>query len=112
MLAIPNLDIFLLKKNIELWLDIKEIYQQKKFTCFKCEKVWQMIVFLTFYHNFCLYEQSVYGNNQSGCEKLNNLGFVPFNLWVFLTIYIFVALMIITMCFKQLKASHIMSWDS
>ena len=36
----------------------------------------------------------------------------PFILWVFLTIYIFVALMKITMCFKKLGVSHIMSWDS
>ena len=54
----------------------------------------------------------IYGRNQSGCEKAKNLVFLPFILWVFLTIYIFVALMKITMCFKQLGASHNMSWDS
>ena len=31
--------------------------------------------------------------------------------FVFFTIYIFVDLMKITMSFKQLEASHIMSWD-
>ena len=54
----------------------------------------------------------IYGRNQSGCEKAKNVGFLPFILLVFLTIYIVVALMKITMCFKQLEASHIMSWDS
>ena len=53
-----------------------------------------------------------YGRNQSGCEKAKKMGFLPFDLWVFLTIYIFVALMKITRCFKQLEASHIMSLDS
>ena len=38
--------------------------------------------------------------------------FLPFILWVFLTIYTFVALMAITMCFKKLEAGHIMSCDS
>ena len=46
-----------------------------------------------------------------GCEKANNVEFVPFILQVFLTINIFVALMKITMYFKQLETSHIMSWD-
>ena len=50
----------------------------------------------------------IYGRNQSG----SNVAFLPFILCVFLTIYIFVALMKITMCFKQLEANHIMSWDS
>ena len=54
----------------------------------------------------------IYGRNQSGCEKAKHVEFLPFILWVFLTIYIFIALMKITMCFKQLEASHIMSWDS
>ena len=45
-------------------------------------------------------------------EKAKNVGFLPFTLWIFLTIYNFVALMKITMCFKQLEASHIMSLDS
>ena len=53
-----------------------------------------------------------YGRNQSGCEKAKNLGFLPFILWVFLTIYIWIALMKITMCFYCLEASHIMSWNS
>ena len=43
---------------------------------------------------------------------LKNVGFLPIILWVLLTIYIFVALMKIIMCFKQLEACHIMSWDS
>ena len=38
--------------------------------------------------------------------------FFPFILWVFMTIYISIALMKITMCFKELEASHNMSWDS
>ena len=54
----------------------------------------------------------IYGRNQLGCENSKNVGFLPFILWVFLTIHIFVALMKITFCFKQLEASHIMSWDS
>ena len=54
----------------------------------------------------------IYGRNQSGCEKAKNLGFLPFLLWVFLTIYICVALTKITMRFKQLEVSHIMSLDS
>ena len=49
---------------------------------------------------------------QSGCKEAKNVGFLPFFLWVFLTIYNCVALMKITMCFKQLEAIHIMSWDS
>ena len=53
----------------------------------------------------------IYGRNQSGCEKAKKLRFLPFILWVSLTIYIFVALMKISMCLKQLEASHIMSWD-
>ena len=53
-----------------------------------------------------------YGSYQSGCEKAKNVGFSPFILCVILTIYIFVALMEITMCFKQLEACHIVSWDS
>ena len=57
-------------------------------------------------------DQSIYGRNQSGCKKAKHVEFLPFILWVFWTIYIFVALMKITMCFKQVEASHIMSWDS
>ena len=53
-----------------------------------------------------------YGRNQSGCKNAKEVGFLPSILWVFLTIYIFVALMKITMCFKQLEASNIMSCDS
>ena len=49
---------------------------------------------------FCI----IYRRNQSGCEKANKMGFLPSILWVFLNI--FVALMKITMCFKQLEASH------
>ena len=44
---------------------------------------------------------------QSGCEKAKNVGFLSFILWVFFTIYIFDALMKITMCFKQLEASKL-----
>ena len=55
---------------------------------------------------------SIYGRNQSGCEKAKNAGFLPFILWIFMTVYIFVALMKITICCKQLEAIHIMSWDS
>ena len=55
----------------------------------------------------CIYER-----NQSGCEKAKNLGFLPYILWVFLTIYISTALMKITMCFNYLEASHIMSRNS
>jgi len=40
------------------------------------------------------------------------MGFLPSILLVFLTIYIFFALMKITMCFKHLEASHIMSCDT
>ena len=45
-------------------------------------------------------------------KKTKNLEFLPYILWVFVTIYIFVALRKITMRFKQLEASHIMSLDS
>ena len=41
----------------------------------------------------------IYGRNQSGCEQAKNVGFLLFTLWVFLTIYIFVAMMKITICF-------------
>ena len=68
---------------------------------------------------FCTYLTMVriqaphlYRRNQSGCQKAKKVAFLPFILWVFLTIYIFVALMKITMCLKQLEVSHIMSWDS
>ena len=54
----------------------------------------------------------IYGRNQSGCEKDKKMGFLPSILWVFLTIYISFALMKITMCFKHLEESHIMSCDS
>ena len=52
----------------------------------------------------------IYGRNPSGCEWAKNVDFLPFILLG--TIYISVALMKITMCFKQVEASHIMSWDS
>ena len=45
----------------------------------------------------------IYGRNQSGYEKAKNVGFLPFSLLVFLTIYIFAALMKIAMCFMQLE---------
>ena len=63
-------------------------------------------ILLLYYTILCIYER-----NQSGCEKAKNMGFLPFFLWVFLTFYFFVALMKITMCFRQLEANHIMSWD-
>ena len=48
----------------------------------------------------------IYGRNQSGCKKAKKVGLLPFVLWLFLTIFIFVDLMKITMCFKQLEASN------
>ena len=36
----------------------------------------------------------IYGRNQSGCEKAKNVGFLPLFLWGFLTIYIFVDLIL------------------
>ena len=54
----------------------------------------------------------LYGRNQSGCKKAIHVGLLLYILWVFLTIYIFVALIKITIFFKQLEASHIFSWDS
>ena len=59
-----------------------------------------------------LVTNTAYARNQSGCKNAKKVGFLPSLLWVFLTIYICVALMKLTMCFKQLKASHIISWDS
>ena len=55
---------------------------------------------------------NIYGRNQSGCEKAKYVGFLPFILWVFLNIYVFVDLIKITTFFKQLEANHIMSWKS
>ena len=49
---------------------------------------------------------TLYGRNQSGWGK--NVGLLPFILFSFFTIYIFVALMKISMHFKQLEASYIM----
>ena len=49
------------------------------------------------------------GGISQDVKRQKNVGFLPFKLWLFLTIYIFVALMQITICFKQLEASHIMS---
>ena len=54
----------------------------------------------------------IYGRNQSGREKAKKVKFVSSILWVFLTPYFFFALMEITMCFKHLEASHIMSFDT
>ena len=45
-------------------------------------------------------------------KTLKNMGFLHTLLWVFLTIYLVVALIKIIMYFKQLKASYIMSCDS
>jgi hypothetical protein len=39
----------------------------------------------------------IYGSNHSECEQAKNVGFLPFILWVILTIYIFVALMKLAM---------------
>ena len=52
------------------------------------------------------------GGISQDVKRLNKFKFLPFILWGFLTIYICVALMKISMCLKQLEASHIMSWDS
>ena len=60
-------------------------------------------------------EGSVYiymGGTSQDVKRLKKVGFLPSILLVFLTIYIFVALMKISMCFKQLEVSHIMSYDS
>ena len=51
-------------------------------------------------------------NIPQGKKRQKKWDFLPFILWVFLIIFIFVTLMMITMGFKQLEASHIMSWDS
>ena len=56
--------------------------------------------------------KTVYGRNQPGCEKTKKVGFLPLILWVFLTFYIFVVLIKLTMCFKQLEASLIMPWEA
>ena len=69
-------------------------------------------ILLHFKHDAIIKKKNTYGRKQSGCERAKNVGFLPFILWVFLTIYIFVALMKITMWLKQLEASHIMSYDS
>ena len=45
-------------------------------------------------------------------KRLKKVGFLLSIRWVFLTIYIIVALMKISICFKQLESSHIMSCDS
>ena len=52
------------------------------------------------------------GGISQDAKRLKMWDFLPFILWAFLTIYIFVVLIKITMCLKQLEASHIMSWDS
>ena len=59
-----------------------------------------------------LSQKALFGRNQSGCEKAKKVGFLPFIIWVFLTNYIFFALIEFTMCFKHLEASHIMSFDT
>ena len=64
------------------------------------------------YVNMLIKFEAIYGRNQSVCEKAKSLEFLPPILWVFLTIYIFYALMKIIMCFKHLEASHTMSCDS
>ena len=57
--------------------------------------------------------QGIYmGGISQDAKRLKMWDFLPFILWAFLTIYIFVVLIKITMCLKQLEASHIMSWDS
>ena len=48
------------------------------------------------------------GGISQDVKRLKNVEFLLFILWIFLTIYICVALMKITMCFKQLEASHIL----
>ena len=55
---------------------------------------------------------STYERKKSGCEKAKKVGFLPLILWVFLTIYIIVALIEILMCLKQIEASQIISCDS
>ena len=55
---------------------------------------------------------NIYGRNQSGCEKVKNVGFLASILWVFLTIYVGFALLKINMCFKHIEVSHTMSFDS
>ena len=52
------------------------------------------------------------GGTSQDVKRLNKMGLLPSILWVLLTIYIFFALLKITMCFKHLEASHIMSCDS
>ena len=66
----------------------------------------------TFLYNIHPAPFDPYGRNQSECEKATKVGFLPCILWVFLTIYIFIVLMKIPMCFKHLGASHIMSFNS
>ena len=85
-------------------------------TDLNCNCVYLLTATAPLYHNKLhpLYHCSlyIYGRNQSGCEKAKNLGFLTFILWVFLTIYIWIALMKITKCFNYLEANHIMSWNS
>ena len=52
------------------------------------------------------------GGISQDVKRLEMWDLLSFILWVFLTIYIFDALMKINMCFNQLEAGHIMSWDS
>ena len=57
-------------------------------------------------------ELRLYGRNQSGCEKAKMWNFYPLLFGFSQPFTHFFALMKISMCFKQLEASHIMSWDS
>ena len=52
------------------------------------------------------------GGISQDVKKAKYVGFLPFILWVFLNIYVFVDLIKITTFFKQLEANHIMSWKS
>ena len=52
------------------------------------------------------------GETSNDMKRLKIVGILPSILWVFLTIYILSALMKISMCFRHLELSHIMSCDS
>ena len=54
----------------------------------------------------------VYGRNRSECEKAKKVGFLASILWVFLTIYIILALLKINMCLRHKEATYIMSFES
>ena len=55
---------------------------------------------------------TAYGRNQSGCEKAKKSGNFTLYTLGFLTIYILFALMKMTICFKHLEVSNIISCDS